>query len=149
MTQAATAARTTAAMLSRGNCFIRSISVLTSQDRTAWIPVVACDYNVLGRRHVYFYRLTKKAANSANTSRNWRRSVLNAHPDSGVTPGRMSLRTMATGPGPQACWDRKNRTGCNELRENAIVSPKRATIDEKMESSRRSTRSPSRRSYLL
>src|SRR5439155_3335158 len=76
-------------------------------------------------------------------------SVLNAHTDSGVTPGRMSLRTMATGPGLQTCWDRKNRTGCNELRENAIVSPKRATIDEKMESSGRSTRSPSRRSYLL
>ncbi len=61
----------------------------------------------------------------------------------------MSLRTMATGPGPQACWDRKNRTGCNELRENAIVSPKRATIDEKMESSCRSTHCPTRKRNLL
>src|SRR5437870_50184 len=40
---------------------------------------------------------------------------------------------------------RKNRTGCNELRENAIVSSERATIDEKTESSRPSTCPPTRK----
>src|SRR5881396_3763247 len=44
---------------------------------------------------------------------------------------------------------RKNRAGCHELRENAIVSSEHAAIDEKMQSFRRSSHSPARKRNLL
>src|SRR3989441_8735064 len=44
---------------------------------------------------------------------------------------------------------RKNRAGCHELRENAIVSSEHAAIDEKMQSFRRSSHSPARKRNFL
>src|SRR5437867_13391128 len=44
---------------------------------------------------------------------------------------------------------RKNRAGCHELRENAIVSSEHAAIDEKMQSFRRRSHSPARKRNFL
>src|SRR5216117_1894783 len=48
-----------------------------------------------------------------------------------------------------ATTGRKNRAGCHELRENAIVSSEHAAIDEKMQSFRRSSHSPARKRNFL